>query len=91
MIEIFIFYLHIIGSLYAFTKNWQNKGISEGFLSIGVIALFFTIGWALTGTIARLIYNDNMNIYFNTDTLSLIILVIPESIFYYYFFIKDKN
>lgn len=91
MIEIFIFYLHIIGALYAFTKNWQSKGLKDGFLSVALIALVFTIGWALTGTIAHAVYPTEYNtIYFNSDILGLVLLLIPESVFFYYFFIKDK-
>ncbi|MBX3042574.1 MAG: hypothetical protein KIT33_00615 [Candidatus Kapabacteria bacterium] len=92
MIEILIFYLHIAGALYAFTKSWQNVSLKEGFMAILMIGLFFAIGWALTGTLARLIYPDSWNsIYFSSDTLSLVLLLIPEIIFFYFFFIKAKN
>ncbi|HRP01961.1 MAG TPA: hypothetical protein PLE30_04860 [Candidatus Kapabacteria bacterium] len=91
MIELLIFYLHIAGALFAFTMNWQSRGIKEALLAIGIIGLFFTIGWALTGTIANLIYPDSWNtIYFSQDTLSLVILLVPEILFYYFYFLKDK-
>ena len=90
MIEILIFHLHIIAALYAFTKNWQERGVKEGLLGVGLIGLLFTIGWALTGTLAALILPDSVNyLYFNKDVLSLLLLLIPESIFFYYFFLKD--
>lgn len=92
MIELLIFYIHIVGALFAFTKNWQSRGIKEAFLAIGIIGLFFTIGWALTGTIANLVYPDSWNnLYFNQDTLSLVLVLIPEIIFYYQYFLKDKT
>lgn len=92
MIELLIFHLHIIGALYAFTKNWQTRRLRDGFLAIGVIALLFMIGWALTGTIAKAIMPSSWNtIYFRQDTLSLILLIIPEWIFFYFFFVKDKG
>jgi hypothetical protein len=53
MIEVLIFHLHIVGVLYAFTKRWQEDGIKEGFLAIGIIGLVFAIGWAITGGLAR--------------------------------------
>ncbi len=91
MIEILIFHIHIIAILYAFTKNWQKTSIKDGFLAIGIILLMFSIGWAMTSTIASLIMPSKWNtIFFNKDTLSLILLLIPESIFYYHFFIKDR-
>jgi hypothetical protein len=92
MIELLIFHLHIIGVLYAFTKNWQTRGIKDGLLAIAIIGLMFAIGWALTGTLAYQIYPSSWDsIYFNYDTLSLVLLLIPESIFFYHFFIKDRD
>lgn len=92
MIELLIFHLHIVGALYAFTKNWQSRRLRDGVLAVIIIGLFFTIGWALTSPIARLIMNPNLeSIYFTRDTLSLVLLVIPESIFFYFFFFKDRT
>lgn len=93
MIEIIIFELHLLGALYAFVKSWQANGIKDGLMALAIIALFFTIGWAITGTIASFIYPDSWNsIYFTKDTLSLIMLLIPELIFYrFYFLEKEKN
>jgi len=91
MIELFIFHLHIIAALFAFTKNWQKRGVRDGVLSILVIGLMFSIGWALTGTIARLIMPSSLNtIWFSQDTLSLVLLLIPESFFFYGFIYKDR-
>lgn len=89
MIDLFILFLHYLGAVYAFTKNWQENNIKEGFLSILILGLAFTILWTLSGTIARVIFPNSWNtIYFTVDTLSLILLVIPESVFFYQFFIK---
>lgn len=91
MIEIFIFHLHIIGVLYAFTKNWQRRSLKDGFLSVAVLLLVFSIGWALTGSVAYAIYPKSWNSpYFSHDTLSLVMLTIPEIIFFYFYFVKDK-
>jgi hypothetical protein len=91
MIELLIFHLHIAGALYAFTKNWQAKGVKDGLLAVALITLVFTIGWALTGTIAHAVYPQSLNtIYFNSDILGLLLLLIPESFFFYFYFVKDK-
>ncbi len=91
MIELFILELHIVGALYAFTKNWLKGSLKDGFLAVAIIGLIFTIGWALTSPIASLIMPQKFNsIYFTTDTLSLIILFIPEVLFFYFYFVKDK-
>ncbi len=92
MLEIFIFHLHIIAILYAFTKNWQLRSIKDGLLGVAVMLLVFAIGWAMTGTLAYAIYPDSWNTpYFSHDTLSLVLLAIPESVFFYLFFVKDKE
>lgn len=91
MIEIIIFHFHIVGALYAFTKNWRSLGIKEGILAVLVIGLIFVIGWALTSPLAWAIMpNTWSTIWFSQDTLSLIMLFIPECFFFYIFFIKAK-
>lgn len=90
MIELLIFHLHIVAALYAFTKNWQKDSIKSGILSVLLIGLMFAIGWALTGTIARLIMPEELNtIYFTQDSLSLVLLLIPEYFFFKVYFLKD--
>lgn len=92
MIEIIIFELHLLGALYAFTKSWQEGGLKDGLMAIAIVLLFFTVGWAITGTVASLIYPDEWNtIYFSQDTLSLIILAIPEIIFFKFYFLSKDN
>jgi hypothetical protein len=91
MIELIIYQLHIVAALYAFTKNWQRRRFSYAILSILIILLVFSIGWALTTPIAQLIMPLKWNtIYFKRDTLSLILLFIPEVFFFYKFFVKDN-
>lgn len=92
MIEVLIFYIHIAGALYAFTKSWQHGSVKEGIQAILMIGLFFAIGWALTGTLAHSFFPKKWEtIYFGSDTLSLVLLLIPEIIFFYYYFVKDKT
>lgn len=90
MIELLIFHFHIAVALYAFTKNWQKSSLKDGFQAVGLIALIFAIGWALTGTLAYTIWPKSWNtIYFTHSTLSLVLLTIPECFFFYHFFFKN--
>ncbi len=92
MIDLLIFYFHFFVAVYAFTKSWQDGTIKEGFLAVGLIALIFSIGWALTGSLAYAIWAKAWDtVYFTHDTLSLILLTIPESVFFYHFFFKEKQ
>jgi hypothetical protein len=90
MIEILIFHLHLTAALYAFTKNWQKRKIRDAILALMIIGLFFTIGWALTSPVSRLMPKHLESIWFTRDTLSLVLLAIPESFFFYFFFVKDR-
>ena len=91
MIELVIFHLHIVAALYAFTKSWLRNKLKDGILAILLIGMIFSIGWTLTSPIARLLMPAKFNsIWFNQDTLSLILLSFPESLFYYIFFLKGK-
>lgn len=91
MIELLIFQLHIIAALYAFTKSWQSESIKSGILAVLLMGFMFAIGWALTGTISRLIMPDSLNtIYFNQDSLSLVLLLIPEYFFFKIYFLKSN-
>jgi hypothetical protein len=91
MIEILIFYFHIVAWIYAFTKVWQDKGLKLAFLSFAILAFVFVVLWTITSPLSRLIYPTKLvTPYFSADTLSLILLLIPESIFYYYYFFRAK-
>ncbi|MPN33830.1 hypothetical protein SDC9_181322 [bioreactor metagenome] len=90
MIELIIFHLHLLAGLYAFTKYWQQNGLKDAILALSVVALVFIVGWSIAGTIADVIYSESWkNPYFTKDALGLVILVIPESFFFYHFFVKD--
>jgi len=93
MFELFIFHLHLLAGLFAFTKYWQKNGLKEGFLAVAVVALVFIVGWSISGTLANLIYPEDIinTPYFTKDAFGLLLLIIPEAIFFYYFFIKDNK
>ena len=92
MIELCIFHAHILAAVYAFTKRWQQAGTKEGILAVALIGLVFVIGWSITSPLANLILpNTWRSIWFNSDTLGLIILFIPEWIFFRLFFLKNDN
>ncbi|TAE31891.1 MAG: hypothetical protein EAZ92_02150 [Candidatus Kapaibacterium sp.] len=89
MIEVFIFHLHIVGALYAFTLRWQDDSLKEGVLAVGLMGLIFMIGWAITGGVARIITPaGGFAPWLTADTLSLVLLVIPEIFVFRMLFFK---
>jgi uncharacterized membrane protein YhdT len=92
MIEVIIFHLHILVALYAFTRRWQEANIKEGFLALGLIGLVFTIGWAVTGGVAKFVTpKGGFTTWFTADTLSLVLLVIPEIFLFRLFFMRKPS
>lgn len=93
MLDILIYHIHIIGVLYAFVKRWQHEGVKGGLLAIAICGLVFMIGWSLTGALARLILPGAQAAgnFITADTLSLVLLLIPEVIFFWLFFVRDRD
>lgn len=92
MIEILILHSHILFALYLFTKRWQEKKLSDGFLSLAVLGLTFSIGWAIMGPLSRMFLHQEYELpWFTSDTLSLVMLVFVEFFFFkFYFFGEEK-
>lgn len=80
MIDLLIYHLHIVGVVYAFVKRWQAEDIKSGLLAVGLIALAFTILWALMGPIARMFMPGQAEPgqLFTSDTLSLVLTLAAE-------------
>jgi len=92
MIDLFIYHLHLVGAVYAFTKRWQMEGVRSGFLAVLLIGLAFTILWALMGPIARLLMPGvaEPGAIFTSDTLSLLLTFLAELPLFFLFFLRPK-
>jgi hypothetical protein len=92
MIDLIIYHLHIVGALYAFTMRWQRDGIKGGALAVATCGLVFTILWAVTGPIAyALMPALASSPIFTADTLSLVLLLVPEIVFFRVFFLRTSE
>lgn len=86
----FIFSIHIIFILIIFTKKWQNEGLSTAFLNVGLIIILFSVGWTITGMIAKAIMEtEGLGREFNRDTFSLVLLTVAEFFFYKFYYSED--
>ncbi|MHB9014186.1 MAG: hypothetical protein ACYC49_18395 [Ignavibacteriaceae bacterium] len=89
MITEIIFFVHFLFTLIIFTKKWQEENLSDAFINIGLIGLLFTIGWSISGIIAKLLMSQKgLGIMFDRDTFSLTILSVIE-FFFYRMYYKD--
>ncbi len=93
MIDLLIYHIHIVAVLYAISARWQQEGMKGAFLALGLCGLVFAILWALSGPIARMIIPGAPlpGDLFTADTLSLVLLLPPEALFFKVFFLKKQR
>jgi uncharacterized membrane protein YhaH (DUF805 family) len=91
MVELLVYYAHIVAVVAMFTKRWQEEGWSEAFLVVFFMALIFFVGWSITTFIAKLFMDEEgIGLFFNRDAASLLLLTIGESVLYY-FYLRDEK
>lgn len=92
MIELCLFYIHLVAASYAFTKRWQRIGVKDGVLAVALMALVFVIGWSITAPLSNAILPKTWRSeLFSSDTLSLILLTLAEAFFFKLFFLKNDD
>jgi hypothetical protein len=69
--------------LIIFTKKWQEENLSSGLLNIGLIGILFAVGWSISGMAVKAVMEpEGFGIYFDRDTLSLVLVTAAEYFFY---------
>lgn len=83
MIALFIFYIHVVAAVWIFTKRWQEADVKEGILGVGFLALIFSVGWSISAFLLQLVIDEKgFAVWLDRDTLSLILLLVLESVFF---------
>lgn len=83
MIILFIFYIHVIAAIAAFTRRWQETDWKEGILAVGFIVLVFVVGWQMATFVVKLFADEKgFGIWFDRDAMALALLTVMESIIY---------
>lgn len=90
MITGLIFAIHILFLLIIFTKKWQDENLSTAFLNVGLIIILFSVGWTITGMIAKAIMEqEGLGRELNRDTFSLLLLTVAEFFFYKFYYANE--
>ena len=91
MVELLVFYVHIVAVVSMFTKRWQEEGLSEGFLVVFFMALIFFVGWSISTFLMKLLMEkEGLGMFFDRDAASLLFLTVGESVLYY-FYLRDEH
>lgn len=91
MIPLIVFYLHIVGCTFAFVREYRHEGLSAGFLTLGFLALIFSVGWSISSFAFKYIIDERgFGIWMNRDALSLLALSVGEGLLYYMYFRNER-
>ncbi len=83
MILSLLFAIHLFFLAVIFTKKWQSESLSSAFINAALIIILFSVGWSVTGMIAKAIMpQQGLGLYFDRETFSLLLLTIVEYFFY---------
>lgn len=86
MIDLLVFYIHVVVFAAGFTRRWQESGISEGLLTVFFMALIFFVGWSMSSFIMKLaLPQGGWGPVLDRDTAALLLLTVAEGVFYYFY------
>lgn len=92
MVELLVFYVHVVAVATMFTKRWQDEGLSEGFLVVFFMVLIFFVGWSITTFLMKLVVEkEGFGMFLDRDAASLLLLTVGESILYYFYLRDDRK
>ena len=92
MIAIIVFYIHIIGAVYAFSKGYVEHKLVDAFMSLAFVAIIFSVGWTMAGFIVRFLFpEEGFGTWLDNDTSSLILVTLFEAVLYITYFVKQRG
>ncbi|MEN3026864.1 MAG: hypothetical protein ABDH31_04030 [Chlorobiota bacterium] len=92
MVELLVLYLHIVAALYAFTKRWQHRGLTEGLLAALFVGFMFLLGWSLSGALVRLLFPSPMlTPWLSRDAIGLLLLLPAEILLFIHLFVRQHT
>ena len=91
MIEVILFYAHIVFFIYIFAKNYVELNTVNAVLSTIFVIIIFTVGWTFSSfVIAFFIPDEGLTRILTKASFSLSFLTLIEVIFYKFYFSKGK-
>ena len=92
MIEVILFYAHVVFFTFVFAKNFVEENFLSAFLSTIFVVIIFSVGWTFSAFIIGLIIpDDGLNRILTKAAFSLTLLTVLESVFYKFYFSSKKT
>jgi len=87
MIEVIVFYGHVIFLVYIFTKNFIEDNFVSALLSSIFVVVIFTVGWTFSAFVVGLfIPEQGLSRILTKAAFSLTLLAILELTFYNFYY-----
>jgi len=92
MIEVILFYMHVVFFVYVFAKNYVESNALNAFLSTIFVIIIFSVGWTFSAFIIGLFIPDaGLNRILTKAAFSLGLLTVIEAVFYKFYFSGKKQ
>lgn len=92
MIEVILFYLHVVFFVYVFAKNYVEENLLSAFLSTIFVVVIFTVGWTFSAfVVGFFIPEQGFNRILTKPAFSLALLTSLEAIFYKFYYGSSKK
>ena len=89
MIEVLIFYIHVIFFVYVFAKNFIEENFTSALLSTIFVVILFSVGWTLSAFVISLFMPpEGLTRILTRPAFSLALLSVMELIFYKFYYTK---
>lgn len=92
MIEVTIFYIHVVFFVYMFCKNFVEENFTTAFLTLIFMIILFSVGWTASAFLINLVIPEKgLSRLLTKAAFSLTLLTFLEIIFYKFYLGKPKK
>jgi hypothetical protein len=92
MIEVIVFFAHVIFIVYIFSKTYLDENLLQAFLSAIFIIILFSVGWVISELImSQIMGSQGVGRAFPRSAFSLSLLAVMEIFFYKFYYGSKKQ
>ncbi len=92
MIEVILFYLHVVFFAYIFAKNFVEESFVSALLSTIFVIVIFSVGWTFSAfVIGFFVPDEGFSRILTKAAFSLALLSFLEAIFYKFYYSGNKT
>jgi hypothetical protein len=87
MIEVILFYLHVVFFAFVFARNYVEEGFTSALLSTIFVIVIFSVGWTFSAfVIGFFVPDQGFTRVLTKAAFSLTFLTVLEAVFYKFYY-----